>query len=671
MVDGRRLLGEKSPYLVMHAGNPVEWFPWGEEAFERARNEEKPIFLSIGYATCHWCHVMARESFENPEIAGLLNDTFVCIKVDREERPDLDHFFISVCQMLTGTGGWPLTIIMTPEREPFFAGTYFPDEPRFGKPGIRDLIFSIRSVWNDRRQDAKITAARIRAVIAASADSPHAGQSTVHTDLLRKGCEELGHSFDPIYGGFSVPPKFPSPHTVRFLLTYSKKFESPAALMMAEKTLLQMAAGGIYDHLGYGFHRYATDAGWNVPHFEKMLYDQALLIRAYTDAFALTGKPFYRRIALECIEYVATVLSDPSGGFASAQGSESEGKEGRFYLWNFEEFDRILGQQESEEGGNFFHLGEVQVMPDHPDERPSYVLFTDIPHLEDPGLPPRLDAIRRLLLAARRNRQAPLLDDKILTDWNGLMIAALARASSVFDHATSLEMAEKAALFLISKARDGNGRLLHRYCQGEAAIRGVGSDYAFLINGLLHLYEATLDDMYRTKAEQLEHEFTRLFFDHRTGGYYLSAEDADDVPVRQKETFDGAIPSVNAVMHENLLILWQLTGKEEYRSRADQTMRVILPLAEVNPSACTHFLCSLFRETAMPVHVTIRGRHGSPEVRAFLRAFHTAWDPGAIVELVGNPDENCTDAMYCSPNGCTTPLESPEQLMRALNDEYG
>jgi uncharacterized protein YyaL (SSP411 family) len=671
MEGGNRLSGEKSPYLVMHAGNPVEWYPWGEEAFKRAKMEGKPVFLSIGYATCHWCHVMARESFENPETARLLNDTFVCIKVDREERPDLDHFYMTVCQVLTGTGGWPLTIFMTSEREPFFAGTYFPDEPRFGKPGFRDLIASIGALWRDRRRDAEITAARIREMISALAEQTCTGQSPVYTDLLHRGFEGLCDAFDPLYGGFSRPPKFPSPHTVRFLLAYGRKFGSPAALMMAEKTLLHMAAGGIYDHLGYGFHRYATDARWNVPHFEKMLYDQALLVQAYTDAFALTGKPFYRRIALECIQYVATVLAVPGGGFASAEGSESEGEEGRFYLWSPEEFETILGKEDLAVGMAFFHMGEETVPQDQPGARPSYILFTDIPPLDGAGMPPNLDLIRRRLFEARKRRPGPLLDDKVLTDWNSLMIRALACASSVLNDSQSLEMAEKTAVFLISHARDENGRLLHRYSRGGSGIRGVGSDYAFLINGLLHLYEATLDSTYRREAEQLEREFTRLFFDPLGGGYYLSAVDADDVPVRQKELYDGAIPSVNAVMHENLLLLWQLTGSEEYRSKADQTMKAIQSLANENPAACTHFLCNLFREAAVPVHVTLQGRRGSPEIKAFLRAFHTAWHPGASIELEDRPDEKKTVAVFCTPSGCMTPVESPERLTNALNDEYG
>ncbi len=671
MSGGYRLLGEKSPYLVMHAGNPVEWYPWGNEAFERAKREEKPVFLSIGYATCHWCHVMARESFENPETARLLNDTFICIKVDREERPDLDHFYMSVCQMMTGTGGWPLTIIMTAGREPFFAGTYFPNEPRFGKPGFKDLIASIGALWKERRKDAVITAARIREVMVASAGHTHSGQSPVSADLLHKGFEELGRAFDPLYGGFSGPPKFPSPHTIRFLLAYSRRFRSAAALMMAEKTLLNMAAGGIYDHLGYGFHRYATDVRWNVPHFEKMLYDQALFVLAYTDAFALTGKQFYRRIALECIQYVATALKDPSGAFASAEGSESEGEEGRFYLWSPEEFDNVLGPEDSAVGMAFFHLGEEQVTPGRPDGGASFILFTDIPPLDGAGLPPCLDDIRQRLFEARKRRPAPLLDDKILTDWNGLMITALARASSVLNDSKSLEMAENAAIFLISQVKDKKGGLLHRYRRGESGIKGVGSDYAFLINGLLHLYEATLDGRYRREAEQLEREFTRRFSDPLGGGYYLSAEDADDLPVRQKEVYDGAIPSVNAVMHENLLLLWHLTGNEEYRFRADQTTRAILTLANKNPAACAHYLCNLFRQDAVPVHVTIQGRYGSPELKAFLRAFHTVWNPGAIVELEDRPDGKKTVAVSCTPDGCTTPVESPERLIRMLDVEYG
>ncbi|MHC5077701.1 MAG: thioredoxin domain-containing protein [Planctomycetota bacterium] len=496
-----RLAGEKSPYLLQHAKNPVHWYPWGKEAFERARKEDKPIFLSIGYSTCHWCHVMAHESFEDPEVARLMNEAFVNIKVDREERPDIDGIYMKFCLMMTGSGGWPLTIVMTPDKKAFFAGTYFPKRSVPGRIGMMDLVPRLRDLWRTRKEEICASAEEVLSVAKRSADFTP-GEGLAVSDLKR-ATRQLAARFDEKRGGFGTAPKFPSPHHLLFLLRYWKRTGDSQALHMVERTLQAMGRGGIWDHVGFGFHRYATDADWRVPHFEKMLYDQAGLAMAYTEAFQATQKPAYARTAKEILTYVLRDLKSPEGGFYSAEDADSEGEEGKFYLWKRDEIVALLGKEEGEwvskalsvrEDGNFAEEAtgrktgaNILFLSPSPSDAEREAGGMDLPFEE------RLEAARRRLYEARERRVHPFKDTKILTDWNGLMIAALAKASQAFGKEEYAKAARDAATFILQTLRGPDGRLLHRYRDGEAGLPAHVDDYAFLIWGLIELAEATFE----------------------------------------------------------------------------------------------------------------------------------------------------------------------------------
>ncbi|MDQ7785669.1 MAG: thioredoxin domain-containing protein, partial [Desulfomonilaceae bacterium] len=508
---GNRLLNEKSPYLLQHAYNPVDWYPWGPEAFEKARTEQKPIFLSIGYSTCHWCHVMEHESFENEETAALMNGTFVSIKVDREERPDLDHLYMSVAQMMTGRGGWPLNVIMTPDKRPFFAGTYFPKESRFGRIGMDDLCNRIAELWSTRRDEVLQSAGKIVSAIRQVPDE-QPGEAP-DKSVLESAFRQLSQRFDPRRGGFGEAPKFPTPHNMLFLLRYWKRTGDSSALHMVEKTLEALRRGGVYDHVGFGFHRYSTDAEWLVPHFEKMLYDQAMLATAYLEAYQATGNDLYGRTADEIFTYVLRDMTSPQGGFYSAEDADSEGEEGKFYVWTLEEVRRILDDEEAEAVTEAFSLtadGNFR------EEATGRITGANIPHmrksldqvartLDIPVEHARdlVERARRKLFEAREKRIHPHKDDKILTDWNGLMIAALAKGARVLGKPEYARAAAQAADFILGTLRSGDGRLLHRYRDGEAGLPAHVDDYAFFIWGLLELYEASFEVKYLKTALDL------------------------------------------------------------------------------------------------------------------------------------------------------------------------
>ncbi|MBD3398333.1 DUF255 domain-containing protein, partial [Candidatus Micrarchaeota archaeon] len=487
--EPNRLIDEKSPYLLQHAYNPVDWYPWGEEAFEKARREDKPIFLSIGYSTCHWCHVMERESFEDPEVAEAMNDAWVSIKVDREERPDIDHIYMTVCQMMTGSGGWPLNIIMTPDKKPFFAGTYFPKNSVYGRIGMMDLIARVKELWTEQRGTVLESAGKVMSALKQIPDqSPGPPLSP---EVLDKAFQELSQRFDDTYGGFSEAPKFPTPHNMMFLLRYWKKKSEYRALEMVEKTLKGMRKGGVYDHIGFGFHRYSTDREWLLPHFEKMLYDQALMVMAYTEAYQATKDEHYREVAREVIRYVLRDMTDEKGGFYSAEDADSEGEEGKFYVWTKAEAAQVLDPEELDIFVNAFNI-----LPEgnFREEATGKITGANIPHLRKPmsdlasqlnmaeeDLREVLESARKKLFEAREKRVHPYKDDKILTDWNGLMIAALSKAGKAFDEPQYVRAAEKAADFVFEHLLNEQGRLLHRYRGGESGIEAHVDDYAFMI----------------------------------------------------------------------------------------------------------------------------------------------------------------------------------------------
>ena len=561
-----KLQNEKSPYLKQHADNPVDWYPWGDEAFEKAKAENKPVFLSIGYATCHWCHVMAHESFEDPEIAKLMNEAFINVKVDREERPDIDSTYMTVCQMLTGQGGWPLTIIMTPEKEPFFAGTYIPKEARFNRIGLRQLIPGVTGMWKNEPERVDKATAKIREGFTKSQEF-ESGKFP-GTEAVDFAAEQLAQRYDAEYGGFGSAPKFPSPHNLMFMLRQWKLTGEERFLEMVATTLEKMRLGGIWDHIGYGFHRYSTDQEWLLPHFEKMLYDQALLMMAFTEAWQATQNPLFKQTVYEIATYVERDLFHPEGGFYSAQDADSEGEEGKFYVWEKEEVESALEKEASE----FIKVFQITEEGNFEDEASGERTGKNIPHLKSSLSQEQGDwfnAIRKDLFKNREERIHPLLDDKILTDWNGLMIAALAKAGFVFDEEEFTHLAKQAFSFVESNLIEDD-QLLHRFNDGDAAIDAMADDYAFLVWSLIELYESTFKPEYLQKAINLNQSFLDSFWDEDKGGFYFSIADDDQVYGRQKQIFDGAMPSSNSVAMMNLIRLSRLTGETELEDYADK-----------------------------------------------------------------------------------------------------
>ena len=611
-----KLITEKSPYLLQHAHNPVEWYPWGEEAFDKAKSEDKPIFLSIGYSTCHWCHVMAHESFEDSSVAKIMNETFVSIKVDREERPDIDKIYMTVCQLMTGSGGWPLTIVMTPDKKPFFAGTYFPKESRFGRIGIIDLIKRIDSLWkNERKQLLDSSEKIIFALQDVNSESPG---SSLTKSVLNSTYSQLSARFDKKNGGFGTAPKFPTPHNLLFILRYWKRTGDEKALIMVEKTLKQMRMGGIYDQIGFGFHRYSTDSDWLVPHFEKMLYDQALLTLAYLETYQATNKKEYANTAEEIMMYVLRDMTSPEGAFYSAEDADSEGEEGKFYVWSKKEIEEILGADKAE---SFSKLYNVNVDGNFLDEATKIKTGKNILHLQFGSTNTSnfdVESARKQIFDVREKRIRPHKDDKVLTDWNGLMIAAFAKAGYILNEPKYIQVAEKAVNFILNQMKNSDGRLLHRYRDGGADIPAFLDDYAFLIWGLINLYEATFDTLYLKKSVELTEEQLELFWDNLIGAFFFTAVDAESLITRQKETYDGAIPSGNSVAMLNLLRLAQLTGNDNYEKKADYLGRVFAENVRANPVAHSLMMVAVDYAVGPTYSLVIAGDEGKDDTNSML-----------------------------------------------------
>ena len=634
-----RLISEKSPYLLQHAYNPVNWYPWGAEAFETAQKENKPVFLSIGYSTCHWCHVMERESFEDNDVAALLNEAFISIKVDREERPDIDTVYMKICQIMTGSGGWPLTIIMTPDKKPFFAGTYLPKESRFGRAGMLDLVPRTKEMWASRHGDLIKLSDEITAALQHE-ESARTGDA-LDESVLQAAYEELGVRFDEQNGGFGAAPKFPTPQNLLFLLRYWKRKNEPRALAMVEQTLQAMRLGGIYDHTGYGFHRYSTDAKWLVPHFEKMLYDQALLTIAYTDAYLATKKEEYRRTASEVLDYVLRDMSGPEGGFYSAEDADSEGEEGKFYVWSHEEIYSLLGPSDGDLFKRVFNITtDGNFIDQVTNERPG----TNILHLKKPleqtaadlnmsgqDLHDRMSAALKKLFTVREKRIHPHKDDKLLTDWNGLMISALSRAASSFHRPDYADAAGKAAAFVLGRMRTPEGRLLHRYRDGEALLPGHVDDYAFFISGLIDLYEAVFELKYLEAALELNRDFIRHFWDGKQGGFYFTADDSEEILVRGKEIYDAAIPSGNSMAMLNLLRLGRLTGDPDLEEKAVQIGRAFADTVRAYPAGYSQLLVAVDFAVGPAYDIVIAGDSRTDDTKAMLKALRSQFMPNAVV----------------------------------------
>jgi len=639
------LINENSPYLRQHAHNPVDWYPWGPEAFERAQRENKPIFLSIGYSTCHWCHVMAHESFEHPEVARLMNEAFVSIKVDREERPDIDNVYMSACQVMTGSGGWPLSIIITPDKKPFFAATYIPREGRFGLIGMMELIPHIRELWATRRSEALSLSNEIATVLQQTSQDTTGEKLDEAT--LEFTYEQLAKRFDGQYAGFSGAPKFPTPHNLLFLLRYWKRGGNKAALDMVEKTLQTMRRGGIYDHVGFGFHRYSTDSQWLVPHFEKMLYDQAMLAMAYTEAYQATGKEDYGKTAREIFTYVLRDMTALEGGFCSAEDADSEGEEGKFYLWTQEEVRQAFGNEEADFVARVFNIEKDGNFLEQATRRRSGVnilhlrktlgeLASDL-NLSQQDLQAHLELIRQKLFAYREKRVHPMKDDKILTDWNGLMVAALAKGAQAFDEPEYAEAACRAADFILGDMRKPDGRLLHRYRDGQAGVEANLDDYAFLVWGLIELYEAIFDARHLEVALELTSDMVRHFWDEDGGGLYLTPDDGESLFVRKKEIYDGAIPSGNAVAMLNLLRLGRMTATSGLEEKAARIGSAFSGSVKQSPSAHTQLMVALDFGIGPCYEVVIAGKAQAEDTKAMIKALRTRFLPNKVVLL--NPGE--------------------------------
>ncbi len=639
------LINETSPYLRQHAHNPVDWYPWDPEAFERAQRENKPIFLSIGYSTCHWCHVMAHESFEHPEVARLMNEAFVSIKVDREERPDIDNVYMSTCQAMTGSGGWPLSIIITPDKKPFFAATYIPREGRFGLIGMMELIPHIRELWATRRGEALSLSNEIATVLQrTSQDTP--GEE-LNEATLELAYEQLAKRFDEQHAGFGNAPKFPTPHNLLFLLRYWKRSGNQATLDMVEKTLQAMRRGGIYDHVGFGFHRYSTDSQWLVPHFEKMLYDQAMLAMAYTEAYQATGKEDYGKTAREIFTYVLRDMTAPEGGFYSAEDADSEGEEGKFYLWTQEEVRQALGNEEADFIAKVFNIEKDGNFVEQATGRKSGVnilhlrktlgeLTSDL-NLSQQDLQAHLGVIQQKLFAYREKRVHPMKDDKILIDWNGLMIAALAKGAQAFDWPEYAEAACRAADFILGNMRKPDGRLLHRYRDGQAGIEANLDDYAFLVWGLIELYEAVFNTKYLKVALELTNDILRHFWDEDGGGLYLTPDDGESLFVRKKEIYDGAIPSGNSVAMLNLLRLGRMTATSDLEEKAARIGSAFSGNVKQSPSAHTQLMVALDFGIGPCYEVVIAGKAQAEDTKAMVKALRTRFLTNKVVLL--NPGE--------------------------------
>ncbi len=649
-----RLAAETSPYLRQHMDNPVDWYPWGEEALARARAEDRPLLVSIGYSACHWCHVMERESFEDPEIAALMNELFVCIKVDREERPDVDAVCMEACQRMTGQGGWPLNAFLTPEQAPFFAGTYFPPQPRHGLADWRAVLTAVGAAWADRREDVRRQGTQVLESLGA-ATRVQPTQEPLNDRLLLDAVQGVGGSYDATHGGFARAPKFPMASAIEFLLARGER-------SMSLHTLRSMARGGIYDQVGGGFSRYAVDATWTVPHFEKMLYDNALLARAYLHGWQVSGEPLLRRVCTETLDWALREMRGPEGGFCSALDADSEGVEGKFYVWTLPELRDALGDDSlADEAIAFFGATEQGNF-----EGGANVLEGRGPE------PERLPEIRCKLYGARSQRVRPGLDDKRLSSWNALMISALAQAGAVLEREDYVSAAVACAEFVLSELRDDEGRLLRTWKDGRAHIDAYLDDHAYLLEALLTLYEATFDPRWYREAVALADTLIARFADPERGGFFTTAADHGQGFPRRKDLEDSPIPSGNSAAAFGLLRLALLSGQAEYERHALGVLALLAPMAGRYPLAFGHALRALDFHLAPVREVAIVG----PGAQPLLRVVHGQYRPHVVLAggdadgvplLEGRvPVDGRAAAYVCERFVCSAPVTSPAELSASL-----
>jgi uncharacterized protein YyaL (SSP411 family) len=684
-----RLSTEKSPYLLQHADNPVDWYPWGEEAFAKARAEGKPVFLSVGYSTCHWCHVMAHESFEDPATAAVMNQLFVNIKVDREERPDVDQVYMAFVQALTGSGGWPMSVWLTPDRKPFYGGTYFPPEKNlYGRPGFTSLLRRIAAVWQEEREKVLAQGDRMAEMLRDQTATPGPARELPGEDGFSAAVRAMVRSYDPEWGGFGGAPKFPRPVTLYFLFRHG----DPSAREMALHTLRKMADGGMHDHVGGGFHRYSVDAQWHVPHFEKMLYDQAQLAVSYLEAFQLTRDPFYAAVARDIFGYVRRDLAAPEGGFYSAEDADSlieSGKsahaEGAFYVWSAEDIEHVLGKEDAaffnrqygvERGGNAAHADP------HGEFEGKNVLIRREPPPEGAEAV-RLEECRRKLLLVREKRPRPHRDDKIITAWNGLMISALAKAAQVLGEQEYRMMAEGGARFLRAHLWQ-EGKLLRNFRQGAGKTAGFAEDYAFLIQGLLDLYEAGFAREWLEWAMELQERQNTLFWDESGGGYFSAEGGEPELPVRMKNDYDGAEPSPNSIAASNLLRLVHLGGPAAWQEKARRTVAAFAPAMEALPQGMPQMWVALGALHRPPLHLVVAGRWEAEDTQALLAEIHRCFLPYKTLLFSGEgkeaenwpgqwpleaalkKSEGRATVYLCENFACQWPIQDPASLRERL-----
>jgi uncharacterized protein YyaL (SSP411 family) len=689
-----RLIKEKSPYLLQHAHNPVDWYPWGKNAFEQARIQDKPIFLSIGYSTCHWCHVMEKESFEDEEVAKLLNAHFICIKVDREERPDLDAIFMKTCQVMTHRGGWPLTIFMTSDKTPFFAGTYFPKKNRFNQPGLLDILPRLQILWEGHRDQLLTTSKEI--ISALQKTSSTSFIKKLDNAVLDTSFEELSGRFDEQHGGFGQKPKFPVPHDLFFLLRYWKRTGKDRALQMVEKTLQAMRQGGIYDHIGYGFHRYSTDQHWLVPHFEKMLYDQALLSITYTETYQATGKVFYKKTAEEILAYVVRDMMSSEGAFYSAEDADSEGQEGKFYMWTQADVLDVVDKKESDLAKRIFNL---KAEGNYVDESAQSKTGMNILHTplsinqmakkinKNPdALKTEFESICKRLFLHREKRIHPFKDDKILTDWNGLMIVAFAKAAQAFDSTEYASIACKAADFILKEMTTESGELFHSFRKERSSIKGFCDDYAFMAWGLIELYETTFEVKYLKMALKFTQYLIKHFWDEKQGGFFFTSNSAEKQFIRPKDYHDGAIPSGNSVAAMNLLRLGRMTGNTKLTDTAELLFKAASNKVVVSPSVYTYLMSALELALGPSIEVVVSGIHDREDTQKMLKALRAEFIPHKVLLLnpvdVPHPEihqvspftqnqpeiNNKVTAYVCQEQSCKNPTNDIQEMLENLKN---
>ncbi|MFC1739188.1 thioredoxin domain-containing protein [Planctomycetota bacterium] len=681
-----RLINESSPYLLQHAHNPVDWYPWGSEAFEQAKKEDKPVFLSIGYSTCHWCHVMERESFENERIAKIMNANFVSIKVDREQRPDVDQIYMNAVQLMTGSGGWPLSVFLTPDGRPFYGGTYFPSIDMYGRPGFERVLLSIANAWKNRRQELVDSAGNLSELLKSPTGSVE--KRKLSPQILTGAFKYFQDSFDAANGGFGFAPKFPQPTNLSTLLCYWYRTGDEQSLQMVEKTLDAMAKGGIYEHVGGGFHRYATDASWFIPHFEKMLYDQALLSKVYLQAYQITGKKTYAEISKEIFDYVLRDLIDPKGGFYSAEDADSEGAEGTFYLWKPNQIASVLDKDQARLFNAYYGVTEKGNF-----EKGKTILHvsTSIEQLgkefgKDPNKIEKILADARMkIFQSRQKRIRPHRDDKVITAWNGLMISSLSYGGAILQEERYVEAAKRSAEFILSTLYK-NGRLMRYYRDGQAVEKAFLDDYAFMILGLLDLYEASFNTKWLIKAKELSEEMIELFADIERGAFFLTGKDGEKLIARAKPGSDGAVPSGNSITALALLKLGRLTMNQHFTEQGGKVLEFFSSQLKESPAYSSAMLTALNFWLGPTQEIVIAGSVDATDTKKMLKLIRRKFLPNAIVLL--HEQDNAGSNIYkivpfirnqvaidgkatayvCENYICNRPVNRTDDLDKMLSD---